>query len=436
MSNKKEPPFDPDFDPTVPEEGVVVPEDTDMGELFDRHLPSEADIAIAARGAFGNILPEDMIHDLVCSSNEINGSIRRIMHEHLSLGFQFGEIMRRVHSAYVASFGDSQRTSRRAKDDAFAYIEKLHRVSNSKVRMHLRAYAKFHSNTEAVEYLRQTDMQLLLAKDLGDDIVNAVIEKRKANPETSTREVKALIAALRQVKDELAATQEEVESVNNERSRLITLYDVSKEEERRLKREMEKMQLQRAETQEATDRMHIELARLGALRNALHQQLSETERERDAARREVSEMRKRPPNWDDAKLRADVRRLNDAFGRQLAKYVQLDEQISARKAELAAMSAKLPEAEAGRESRSRIDEQMNALVADFCGLAQRYQSARLLCTAEDNRERFEHVLDSLVDVVGKFYMDIVASRKAASRSTPGTRAHVMDGTSPRTEKPK
>ncbi|MEK6291456.1 MAG: hypothetical protein V4793_08720, partial [Paraburkholderia tropica] len=122
-------------------------------------------------------------------------------------------------------------------------------------------------NTEAVEFLRQTDMQLLLPKDLGDEIVNAVIEQRKANPELSTREVKNLIAAYREKVDELTATREQVETSNEEVARLTSLYDLSRAEEQRLQREMELMRLQHTEDQEATDRLRNDLALAGNSRN-------------------------------------------------------------------------------------------------------------------------------------------------------------------------
>lgn len=414
MSNNKKLPFQPDFDPTVPEEGVVVPEDIDTGELFGNHLPSADDIAIAARESFGNTLPEDLIQELVRSSTEVNESVRRILHEHMNLGFRFGEIMRNVHRAYLANFGDNQRTLQRAKSAAFAYIEKLHRISNSKVRMHLRAYAKFHSNMAAVEFLSQTDMQLLLGKDLGDDIVNAVIEKRKENPDMPSREVKDLIAAYRQKQDELTATQEQVESVNNEMAKLITLYDVSKAEERRLHREMEQMQLQQSETQEAMGRLRNDLALAGNSRNALHQQLSEIEKERDAARREVAELKDRPPvREEDAQAKADRRRVEDQFARLLKESQQLEDKIEAQKVEEAAIAAKVQKAEAGLEARYRLDEQINALVIDFGEFAQRYHSVQLLCTAEGRPERYKPIFDALADVVGKFHKEIEAASKAA-----------------------
>lgn len=71
MSNdnkKKKPPLDPSFDPSVPEDGVALPEDErELRDLYNRHLPSAADIAVTARDAFGDKLPEELLQNEVGS---------------------------------------------------------------------------------------------------------------------------------------------------------------------------------------------------------------------------------------------------------------------------------------------------------------------------------------------------------------------------------
>ena len=267
---------------------------------------------------------------------------------------------------------------------------------------------------EAVEFLSQTDVQSLLVKDLGDDIVNAVIEKCKAHPEMSTREVKLLIAAYRGARNELTATKEQVESVSNEIARLNALYEASKSEEQRLQREMEQTQLEQWKTREAMDRLRNELSLVAGSNNALHMHIRQTEEERDAARHEVSEMRKRQLKWDDAEARRMRRRIDEQIHGRMVEYQQLDEKIDALRAKEAAVSAKLREAEAALESRIRIDGQINALMADFGVFAQRYHSAQLLCVAEGNPERYKPIFDALADVVGQFRLEIVAASKADS----------------------
>ncbi|MEK6418003.1 MAG: hypothetical protein V4801_00195 [Burkholderia gladioli] len=437
MSNKKKPPFDPssdssksgddrtsprkeqqklpspdsDFDPTVPEEGVVIPSSDDSVGFFGTHLPSADDIAHAARNSFGSTLSEERLQELMRSSAEINESVRRILHEHMALGFRFGEVIRIIHGAYIAKFGDNERTFERAQVDAYHYIEKLHQVSRTKIKMHLRSYAKFHANTEAVEFLRQTDMQLLLPKDLGDEIVNAVIEQRKANPELSTREVKNLIAAYREKVDELTATREQVETSNEEVARLTSLYDLSRAEEQRLQREMELMRLQHTEDQEATDRLRNDLALAGNSRNTLHQQLSELEKELAVARRELAEAQARPPVKDEA-AQEDLNRLNSQFQKLLQESTELQARIEAQKAEEAEISAKVIEAETAFETSQRVDEAVNALVVEFGQVAQRYTSVQLLCIAEGKLQRYAPMFNALADIVGKFHTEIVAASKA------------------------
>ncbi|HKR42214.1 MAG TPA: hypothetical protein VJU59_21495 [Paraburkholderia sp.] len=413
MSNKKKPPLDPDFDPTIPEEGVVVPESNESGDIFGNHLPSAEEIAASARESFGGTLPEELLQGLMRSSAEINESVREILNAHMALGFRFGEIMRTVHRAYVVAFGDSPTTLLRAKSDAHAYIEKLHRFSQSKIRLHLDAYAKFHNNAEAVEFLRQTDMQLLLGKDLGDEIINAVIEQRKTNPAMSTREVKDLIAAYRAKNDELTATREQVETGNEEIARLTSLYDLSRAEEKRLQREMEQMRLEQSRTQEAMDQLRNDYALAGQSRSALHQQLSEVEKERDAARREAADLRERPLVSDDPQARADRRRLDEQFAKLLKEANDLEERIAAQKAEEAAIAERMEEAGSALETRKQADERVNALVIEFGEFAQRYHSAQLFCTAEGSPQRYKAIFNALADVVGKFHSEIVAASKAA-----------------------
>ncbi|MFP3708503.1 hypothetical protein SB783_31275 [Paraburkholderia sp. SIMBA_009] len=434
MSTKKKPPFDAqsdsnnpgddpkdnrkltppkdDFDPTVPEDGVLLPSDDDSGGFFGTHLPSVDDIAHAARDSFGSTLPEERLQELMRSSAEINESVRRILHEHMALGFRFGEVMRIVHAAYITKFGDDAKTLQRAQVDAYLYIEKLHQFSRTKIKMHLRSYAKFHANTEAVEFLRQTDMQMLLPKDLGDEIVNAVIEQRKANPNLSTREVKDLINAYREKVDELTATREQVETSNEEVARLTSLYDLSRAEEQRMQREMEQMRLTQTANQEATDRLRNDLALAGNSRNALHQQLSELERDLAVARRELAEANARPPVKDEA-AQEDLNRLNAQFQKLLKESTELQARIEDQKAQEAEIAAKVAEAETAFDASQQVEEAVNALVIEFGQVAQRYTSVQLLCTAEGKLQRYAPMFNALADVVGKFHSEIVAAAKAA-----------------------
>ncbi|WP_129561392.1 hypothetical protein [Paraburkholderia dokdonensis] len=225
------------------------------------------------------------------------------------------------------------------------------------------------------------------------------------------RELKSLIAAYRQMQDELAATQEQVESVTNEMAGLNALYDESKAKEQRLQRALEQMQLARWETEEANGRLCNELSLVSGTRSALYQQLSDTERDLAAARREVSVMRRRLEKWDDAQARADLCSIDEHCHRRIVESRQLGERIEVQKAELAAIEAKLREGNTALEARSRVDAQRSALWVDFGEFAQLYRSAQLLCSTEGISGRYKAIFDALADAAGKFHMGIVAESK-------------------------
>jgi predicted nuclease with TOPRIM domain len=411
---RKKPPFDPSFDPSIPEDGVDLPDDeAAIRDLYSNQLPTSADIANTAREAFGDKLPDDLVQNVMHSSAEINESVRRIMHEHMNLGFRFGEIVRTVQTSYASSFGDNSKTQQRAFNDALAYIEKLHRISNSKIRLHLRAYARFHDNSDAVEFLRLTDMQYLLTADVGDDIVDAIIQKRKDDPEMTTRAVRDLVSVMRQQHDRIASKNEQLEAVNDEYASLLGQFTTATSETGRLRQEIEQMRAEQADAQAATHRLRNELSAVSNTTSALHQQLRDMEQQRDAARRDAEELRNRPPSKDDPQVRSDLRKLEEQYAQLLKETQELDDQVELKRGEATRISEQLNESTAVLEASRRLDEEMNALVKEFSGFAQRYHTAQLLCTADGNPVRFKPVFQALGDLVGKFHQEITAASNTA-----------------------
>ncbi|QGZ66981.1 hypothetical protein [Paraburkholderia acidisoli] len=115
----------------------------------------------------------------------------------LVLGARLKMLIDAITSAHIRFARDDPRNRRIATKYAYDYVREIFNFSHSKIRLYVHAYEKFHQNDDAVMYLRMTDMQLLLSHEIGDDIVNAVIQRRKENPRLSTREVKALIIGMR-----------------------------------------------------------------------------------------------------------------------------------------------------------------------------------------------------------------------------------------------
>lgn len=414
MSTKKKPSVEPEFDPTVPEDGAIVPAgESELQDLYSIHLPSRQEISNVSHDMFAGKLPADVIQQLMQTSTDINESVRRIMHEHMTLGFRFGETVRLLQTAYALAFGDTPATAKRANADALAYLERLHRMSKSKIRVHLRAYARFHDNADAVEFLRLTDMQSLLGNDVGDDIVEAIIEKKKDNPEMSTRTVKQLVAVLRQQQDRIAADQERLEAANDEYASLLEQFNSANLESTRLRQEIEQVRTSQTETQAASDRLRNELALVGQSKNALHQQLHDMEHELDAARRRVADLTTRPPAQDDPKAKDDIRRMNEHFNQLLTQSKELEQQIAQRTEEAARIEAQLKANASALEAGRRVDNELNELIRHFGEFVQRYHSAQLLCTADGNPRRFAPLFEALADLVGKFHTEIKAARKAA-----------------------
>ena len=152
-------------------------------------------IESAARELCGALSEEDL-RRIVDSSLEIESALDRIANDPLRLARRFADITSAITRRYIESYGDSPETRGRAMTAALDHLTRLHGISASKARLYIHAWKKFQARPEALEFLRMTDMQLLVGKHIGDGIIDAVIERRAADPTMSTREVKAFIAGL------------------------------------------------------------------------------------------------------------------------------------------------------------------------------------------------------------------------------------------------
>lgn len=154
-------------------------------------------IESAARETLAFPPNDEGLRDIIDGSLSLSDSLESITREQLRLGQRFAEVMTMVTKAFVTNYGESSRTRREAEKTALDHLARLHGISASTVRLYIAAYQKFHARPEAISFLRLTDMQLLLGKDISDEIVNAVIEQRRADLAMSTREVKSLISRMR-----------------------------------------------------------------------------------------------------------------------------------------------------------------------------------------------------------------------------------------------
>jgi hypothetical protein len=201
MRRKKKPLDQQNLDPgTLADCTALRYHESKIHEIRRRLSQPVAGFEANARKPSSDKSPEALLQDVMPCSTAISELARREMDAHMTLGFSWGEFFRYIHTVYIAQFGESSKTLRRANAEGYAFLEKHYGVSKTTIRLHVNAYERFGHDADAIEFLCLTDMQYLLAKDIGDDIVNAVVEKRKEDPEMSTRTVRGLIANLRQQK--------------------------------------------------------------------------------------------------------------------------------------------------------------------------------------------------------------------------------------------
>ena len=160
-------------------------------------IPSNEQIRSAALDVFGKELPDSILRTILQETEEVAHSTRKILAEHMSMGGNFLNIRMSVTNAMVLAQGDTKQVRDRAAGLVYRYLQHLFRHSRSKIVLYIKCYERFFGNEDAMQILKLTDMQALIANDTPDELVDLVIQARRDDPDLSKAEVKKLIAGLR-----------------------------------------------------------------------------------------------------------------------------------------------------------------------------------------------------------------------------------------------
>ncbi|SDR54399.1 hypothetical protein SAMN05443245_7418 [Paraburkholderia fungorum] len=418
MSNKKNPKesSDGEFDPTQPE---GAPDDSGAVEeslppTF-AHIPSEREISAAARDMLSTDLPDSLIKTIVAESEEVAHSTRKILQEHMRIGGNFAHIMTRVINQKVSEHGDSTGVRNRAKELVYDYLERLFRRKRSSVRLYIRCYEKFSTNSGAVAMLSHSDMSLLVGNDIGDDVIDAVIDAKQDNPDLSKRDVKKLIQDMRQAREQIAEKDTRIELVNNELENVVAQLDQAQLDNERLAAEAERLRQDIARDQESRQSTLVEMNGVQRQISVLQQELANRERDLEIRTRQLAETSGKVETKEVPvpTLPEGLKNLHEAMETELAKLRTTTEQLEQKRAELTELEEKITAQNSSIEANEVLEKTMSSLVQRFGTFVQEYHSAQLLATAGGSPARFATLFGALADLVGKFHVELLAATRAA-----------------------
>jgi myosin heavy subunit len=401
-----------DFDPTVLEPGAELPNENEQSlKPFSLYVPDENAVRTAAIELFGGSVPDAVIRNIIADSEEIAHSTRKIIQEHMRMGGNFLNIKRSIESAFVAQQGDKKSVRDRAAHLVYQYIEKVHGIGHQRASLYMRTYEKFIGNDEAMALLKLSDMQMLLAKDTPDELVDIVVRSRKENPDLSKLEVKALIDNYRKLSRSNADKDEQIQVATAELSAKAAELDEAHTENKRLIALVEQLKQDNTRDRKAAEATMVELKSASSSVSVLQQELAKLERELDDTKRQaaaaeskvqVKEVEKEvvPEAYRDVerKIEEKLASLREVQGELDSANGQLAELEQRRKAQLAQL-----------EATERLEQQVSGLIESFASFTQQYHTAQLMVTADGHPERFRAIFQALVDIVGKFHTELSAA---------------------------
>ena len=409
---------DDDFDPTRPEGDSVPSADVEVSSQLAAAfaaIPDGEQIKIAAFDLFAKDLPEAVIRAIIMDSEEVAQSTRKILAEHMRMGGNFSHIRTSTINAIVSAHGDSKKTRDRGATLAYGYLENLFHLSKSKIILYIRCYEKFIGNDDAMQILKLTDMQALIAKDTPDDLIDQVIQARKDDPDLSKNDVKQLIASYRQARAQIAEKDAQLEVVTEELNNTFGKLDQAQIDNRRLLAESQGLQRQIDRDRDSADKIKVELDSVSSSVNILRVELANQERLLENAHRELAEARSavRTESKEVPMIPGDFKKMEDAVEDQIARLREVSTRLEEEQQKLVELEKQRAENEAAIAAARVIDETFEATIERFGDFTKDYHTLQLLVTADGNPTRFQSMFNALTALVGKFRDELVAATQAA-----------------------
>jgi adenosyl cobinamide kinase/adenosyl cobinamide phosphate guanylyltransferase len=415
MSHPKEfqNPSDPDFDPTLDEgDGGSSEHMPDPGStpLAFAHVPGEAEITQIVRQFFGGEIPESLRAIIASESNEIAHSTRKILEEHMRIGGILFNLRSRIEGHFVATLGETRHVRNKGAELFYRYVEKLFRKKQDIVKVYIRSYLRFSTNAGAVEMLTITDMQLLVSQD--DEVIDAVIEAKRENPDLSKREVKKIIESY---KTKLAEKDASLDVVKSQLSDVVGQLDDARNENQYLTEETKHLRLQIEQDKEKSKKTMVDLDGANRSVSTMHTEISRLERERDTLTRQLAEAATRvqtkevivsgPPE--------NIKHLQEAADSLMNQVKEATSQMESLQAEVALLEERRKQQLAEIESKEAVERHIRELMNDFGSFMQKYKTTQLLVTAGGSVAPFANLFAAFADHVGSFHQELLAAANAA-----------------------
>lgn len=406
---------DDEFDPTRPEGKDDSKIDDNAIErelpLAFAHVPSDAEIGLKVTEFFGGDEISDALRASIAEeAEEVAHSTRKILLEHMRIGGSFYHIRTRIEGHYVSTFGDTTQIRRNAANRVYNFLEATFRKKRDSVRLYMRCYERFSTNSGAVEMLSISDMQLLVNKS--DEVVEKIIQAKRDKPDMGKRELKQII------EDYEARLMEKDSALETATSQLSEIYgqlDDAKNENQRLAEEARRLNLDVKADREKLKKTLVDLASVEQTASGLQSTIADLERERDTLHRELKEAHEKV-TVKEVQVEvtpAHLRDLEAAAQSRLAELTRMRAECEAAQQRLDELNEIKKRQEAEIEQKEAVEKRVAGLVERFGSFVQEYHSVQLLVTADGSIGRFKGLLTGLADLTGKFHGELQAAVRAA-----------------------
>ena len=414
MTNK-----DDNFDPSMPDDDSKLPAPFKRSKSpVTMYLANENEIRKVANEIFGDEFSDDDRNSIIEESLHIRTSKQRIVLEHMRVGAAVATILKKVVSKCTKLYGANDGSMKLAHDRTYDFLEKTQGYGRNACTLYLRQYEVFCGNDDAITHLSATDMRALTTQQRSKEVIEAVVELRRANPDAKQIEVKQLIADLEAAEKRAALAEAEnrdkdvrIAVLSDRADEAMTEAQDAKDKGQNAQRELNALREEMEALRESRDAITQEYGHHSARYNELMRDEAKTRRELDELADRYKRLQQNPETVEQIveKVPDGYTSLSDAMNALTAKLKELEKGVAEKKATVAELDAKLAQANIKISAVSVVRDRLTRMVAQFSAFATEFNAAQLAATIEGDIKNHKSIVRGIADMLKKYVGELEAS---------------------------
>ncbi|WP_180736621.1 hypothetical protein [Paraburkholderia sp. PGU19] len=379
-------------------------------------------IAAAAREIFGSG-PEgsDFIAKLVEHMLSVAESRAKIIQELIILGGNLQQMVNMAITHHTGKVGDTLTARRKAAQLCFDFFKVVLGITQPSARGYIRCHQRFADDAEAIRIFSYGELNLLAAKDVTDEQIDAIkLKKREAeelkdpSKKMTRDDVERLLRELQLKDEQVEDAARELENIHEILEDHKTQLEVTERESQHLREQLATYERHLAEKESSISNLRTALTERTSGYPAMEQELAAKNKKLEELSQQLVAAQNAPAKVEKVEvpvetLPAGYQTTKQAVMEALDELEEAKRRTQALKDEQVNIEAELRRQQAELIANKAVHTSLEALTAAWEDVSGKMSSFQLAVLASTDPKQYDPALEALAAQLRKYVAEIEAA---------------------------